>query len=68
MEGRVSVGKEQCDGCGYTLKDAIIHGDHWRCGTVPPWQALLDKRAGPEWKDARNAAINEAPYGWEETI
>ncbi len=57
---------EQCDGCGYTLKDEILHRDHFLCQDQAPWQALYDDKDSDEFREALAAAINDAPYGWEE--
>lgn len=59
-------GHEQCDGCGYTLKDAILHQDHHLCGAEPPWMAIFDgPRDSPDYTEAFEAAVSQAPYGWE---
>lgn len=65
----MAKGEEQCGGCGYTLKDAILHQDHHLCGGAPPWQEIFEgDRDAPEYVEAFEAAVNDAPYGWESEL
>lgn len=51
--------ERRCDRCGYTLVDAILHGDHYLCGGEAPWQADL-KAKGEVFETAHAEAVRIA--------
>ena len=65
-ETQGSGDEPQCDECGYTEADAKLHGDHYLCGSVPPWAQGAGDARGKESRmsETRVRRIRKAIDAW----